>query len=63
LDEVAAALQARPAQVALGWLLSRPTVVAPIASATNREQLSDLIKGVQLRLDAGVLARLDAASA
>jgi len=62
LDEVAAALQARPAQVALGWLLSRPTVVAPIASATNREQLSDLVKGVQLQLDASTLARLDAAS-
>jgi aryl-alcohol dehydrogenase-like predicted oxidoreductase len=63
LDEVAAALRATPAQVALAWLLSKPSVTAPIASATSREQLSDLVKGAQLQLDAGAVARLDAASA
>jgi len=63
LDEVAAAVQSRPAQVALGWLLSKPSVTAPIASATSREQLSDLIQGAQLQLDASTVARLDAASA
>lgn len=63
LDEVAGALRVTPAQVALGWLLSKPTVTAPIASATSREQLSDLIHGAQLELDASAVARLDAASA
>lgn len=63
LDEAGAALGATPAQVALAWLLSKPSVTAPIASATSREQLSELIKGVQLQLDAGLVARLDAASA
>lgn len=62
LDEVAASLRATPAQVALAWLLSKPSVTAPIASATSREQLSDLVKGVQLTLDAGMVARLDQAS-
>jgi aryl-alcohol dehydrogenase-like predicted oxidoreductase len=62
LDEVAAGLGANPAQVALGWLLSKPSVTAPIASATSREQLSDLVKGAQLQLDASAVARLDAAS-
>jgi aryl-alcohol dehydrogenase-like predicted oxidoreductase len=63
LDEVAGALRATPAQVALGWLLAKPSVTAPIASATNREQLADLIKGAQLQLDASAVARLDSASA
>ena len=63
LDEVAAAVQTRPAQVALAWLLSKPSVTAPIASGTNREQLSDLLQGAQLQLDASAVARLDAASA
>ena len=63
LDEVAAAVRTSPAQVALGWLLSKPSVTAPIASATSREQLSDLVQGAQLQLDASSVARLDAASA
>jgi aryl-alcohol dehydrogenase-like predicted oxidoreductase len=63
LDEVAAELGANPAQVALAWLLSRPSVTAPIASATNQQQLSDLVRGAQLQLDRSALSRLDAASA
>jgi aryl-alcohol dehydrogenase-like predicted oxidoreductase len=63
LDAVAGAVPTSPAQVALGWLLSKPSVTAPIASATSREQLSDLIQGAQLQLDASAVARLDAASA
>jgi aryl-alcohol dehydrogenase-like predicted oxidoreductase len=63
LDEIAAALGATPAQIALAWLLSRPTVTAPIASATTPQQLRELARGTQLQLDASSLARLDAASA
>jgi aryl-alcohol dehydrogenase-like predicted oxidoreductase len=63
LDEVAAEAKANCAQVALAWLLSRPGLTAPIASATSRAQLDDLIAAGSLQLSAAALARLDAASA
>lgn len=63
LDEVSDANGATPAQVALAWLMARPSVTAPIASATNLDQLADLIKATELQLDAGALSALDAASA
>ena len=62
LDEVAAELRATPAQVALAWLIARPSVTAPIASATGPEQLEDLIAAASLQLDPEALARLDSAS-
>lgn len=63
LDKVAASQQATLGGVALAWLLTRPGVAAPIASATNSKQLEELIKGVQLRLSAEEVALLDEASA
>lgn len=63
LDEVSAGFNATPAQVALAWLIARPSVTAPIASATNLRQLADLIKGTHLELDAAAIGRLDGASA
>ena len=64
LDEVAARQPgATPAQVAVAWLIARPSVTAPIASATNLEQLADLVKAAQLRLDRQDVAALDRASA
>jgi aryl-alcohol dehydrogenase-like predicted oxidoreductase len=62
LDEVAARLHATPARVALAWLIARPSVTAPIASATNLVQLTDLIEGARLQLDADAIATLDRAS-
>ncbi|HTN98750.1 MAG TPA: aldo/keto reductase, partial [Nordella sp.] len=44
LDAVAKARNATPAQVAIAWLIARPSLVAPIASATSVAQLADLIK-------------------
>ena len=35
LDEVAHRYEAKPAQIALAWLIARPSVTAPIASATK----------------------------
>ena len=52
LDEVSAKYQASPASIALAWLMSRPAVVAPIASATRVAQLQDLLKAVEIKLDA-----------
>ncbi len=63
LDEVAERTGTNPTQVALAWLAARPTVTAPIASATSLEQLQDLIAGATLELDAESTALLDRASA
>jgi len=50
LDEVAGARGASVASVALAWLAAQPTIVAPIASARNPEQLADLVASVELEL-------------
>jgi len=63
LDEVAAQTSANPAQVSLAWLIARPSITAPIASATTLEQVNDLVKSTQLKLSAEQIAALDAASA
>ena len=63
LDEVSARLGSTPTRVALAWLMARPTITAPIASATSLEQLDDLIAATKLKLDAEALVRLDQASA
>ncbi|WP_191247310.1 aldo/keto reductase [Amycolatopsis deserti] len=62
LDEISAAHGTSPAAVALAWLAAQPTVAAPIASARNVAQLSDLLASVELRLSEGELAALDDAS-
>lgn len=63
LDEVSSGLKATPAQVALAWLIARPSVTAPIASATKPEQMADLIAATRLELPADAIRMLDAASA
>jgi aryl-alcohol dehydrogenase-like predicted oxidoreductase len=63
LDEVAARLNATPAQVALAWQIARPSVTAPIASATSLTQLADLVAAARLALDADALRALSTASA
>jgi aryl-alcohol dehydrogenase-like predicted oxidoreductase len=63
LDAVAADKQATPAQVALAWLMARPSITAPIASASRPEQMEDLVKACSLSLSPAQIAALDAASA
>lgn len=63
LDRVAAAHGATAAQVALAWLIARPSVTAPIASATSLPQLQELFGAVNLTLSADDIATLDRASA
>lgn len=63
LYSVAEQLRATPAQVALAWLMARPSITAPIASATSVEQLQDLLKAADLRLDPAAISALDRASA
>ena len=63
LDAVAARLNATPAQVALAWQIARPSITAPIASATSLPQLRDLVAAAALQLDRDAIEQLDAASA
>ena len=52
LDEVAKATGATPSQIALAWIMAKPDVTAPIASATSVKQFEELAKATQLTLDA-----------
>jgi len=61
LDEVAAQHNATPTQVALAWVIARPSVTAPIASATSLEQLKDFTGAAKLKLDQGSISLLDEA--
>ncbi|NII72683.1 aryl-alcohol dehydrogenase-like predicted oxidoreductase [Dyella sp. SG562] len=63
LDDVAKAHRATPSQVALAWLMARPGITAPIASATNADQLNELLGAVRVQLSADEVAQLDLASA
>ena len=61
LDQVARQLNSKPASVALAWLIARPGITAPIASATSLEQLNDLINATRLQLDHSSMQLLDQA--
>jgi aryl-alcohol dehydrogenase-like predicted oxidoreductase len=63
LDKVARELNAGSAQVALAWLMARPSVTAPIASATTLAQLHELVKAAQLVLPESAIDELNLASA
>jgi aryl-alcohol dehydrogenase-like predicted oxidoreductase len=60
LDTVGARHNATPAQVALAWLMARPSVTAPIASATSAAQIKELTPAAGLKLSAEDLKTLDA---
>jgi aryl-alcohol dehydrogenase-like predicted oxidoreductase len=63
LDEAAKRTGSTPGRVAIAWLMTRPAVVSPIASATSMAQLQDLVEAARQPLDEATLAALDAASA
>ena len=63
LDKAAKQYSSTPGQIAIAWQVARPSITAPIASATSMGQLSELMAAAQLQLDAGTIAALDAASA
>jgi len=52
MDKVAARHNATLAQVALAWLMARPSVAAPIASATTAAQMKELTPAVEIKLTA-----------
>ena len=63
LEKVAASHKAKPAEVALAWVMARPGVTAPIASATSVEQVASLVRATELKLTEADMAALDKASA
>lgn len=62
LDQVARQHNATPAHIALAWLMARPSITAPIASATNLKQLDDLLEATQLELNTESIEALNQAS-
>jgi aryl-alcohol dehydrogenase-like predicted oxidoreductase len=62
LDQVAQQTASTPTAVALAWLRARPSVTAPIASATSLAQLEALVAGSRLQLDAQAVESLNRAS-
>lgn len=62
LDKVAAQYNSTPAHIALAWLIARPSITAPIASATSLEQLNVLVEATRLELDQSAMELLDRAS-
>jgi aryl-alcohol dehydrogenase-like predicted oxidoreductase len=63
LDQVSEQHHSTPARVALAWVIARSGITAPIASATNLEQLNDLIEATRLELDRASIELLNQASA
>ncbi|WP_425052379.1 aldo/keto reductase [Psychromarinibacter sp. S121] len=63
LEDVAGAHGAKPAEVALAWIIAREGVTAPIASATSVAQVESFAKAAELKLSAEDLSRLTDAGA
>jgi aryl-alcohol dehydrogenase-like predicted oxidoreductase len=62
LDKVSARHQAKPAEIAVAWLMARDGVTAPIASATSVTQVERFTGAANLKLTAADVAALDTAS-
>lgn len=62
LDGVAGRIDSSPATVALAWLMARPTVTAPIVSATSLDQLDHILDATSLNLDRASMRFLEDAS-
>jgi len=62
LDDVGRRYGASPATVALAWQIARPSITAPIASATTVAQLAELVAATQLNLNQMDIEQLNTAS-
>jgi aryl-alcohol dehydrogenase-like predicted oxidoreductase len=61
MDEVAAETGAELADIALAWLINKPAVTAPIASATSLKQLARFSSAVELKLSGAQMQKLNRA--
>lgn len=59
LDKVSQQYHAKPATIAIAWLLSKPEITAPVVSATSRSQLEDIIKATEIKLDKNAIEELE----
>jgi aryl-alcohol dehydrogenase-like predicted oxidoreductase len=62
IEGIASRCHATPTQVALAWIIGRPSVTAPIASATSVAQVHELLGAVELKLDDDAMTTLNTAS-
>lgn len=62
LDEIANNHNTTPAAIALRWIIQRPGISAPIASATKKEHLKAFTDACDLELDKAEMERLNEAS-
>jgi aryl-alcohol dehydrogenase-like predicted oxidoreductase len=62
LDEIAEETGAKQAEIALAWIIAREGVTAPIASATNADQLASLVRSAELALPEEAIRRLNEVS-
>lgn len=62
LDGIAEKHNTVPASVALAWLYAQPNIGAPIASATSKKQLEQILAGASLQLEASDIEQLNRAS-
>ena len=63
LDRIASVHEVSSAAIALAWLLAKPNVVAPVASATNAKQVYELAQAARVQLTRNQVLDLDRASA
>jgi aryl-alcohol dehydrogenase-like predicted oxidoreductase len=63
LDEVAKTKNSTPARVALAWLIARPTITAPLVSATTLDQWNDIVESTKVQLSNADMEMLNQASA
>ncbi|MFV0305828.1 MAG: aldo/keto reductase [Moheibacter sp.] len=62
LDKISAEYKTTPAVIALTWLLHRPSITAPIASATSLSQLEAIVQAPHIELNDSAIIRLNKAS-
>lgn len=62
LDEIAGETGAKQAEIALAWIIAREGVTAPIASATNLDQLGSLVRSAEIKLSGEAIRRLNEVS-
>jgi aryl-alcohol dehydrogenase-like predicted oxidoreductase len=62
LDKVAEEYNTTQASVALAWVMARPGITAPIASATSVQQLDELARATELNLSGEAIELLTSAS-
>jgi aryl-alcohol dehydrogenase-like predicted oxidoreductase len=63
LDRIASLHAAPVAAVSLAWLLAKPNVVAPVASASSPQQVTELVESARVQLTRHEVAELDRVSA